>query len=202
MTKLSNPVPIYLDTRGGLLDGGYIYVGEAYTDPQIEANQLALFWDAALTIPAAQPLRTLGGFIVNGGNTGFVFMAEDDYSLTVLDQNEVLVPGGSVPSIQEAAGVDYQPLDADLTTISGQANTSFGLALLTLANTAALKSATGIPDCLPLTGGTVSGAIVRSGSGIHAFFADALMTGGRIYGPHASGTADATSQPGDMQFFY
>jgi hypothetical protein len=68
VTKLINPRPIFLDGRGALLDAGYIYYRDVGTDPEVEANQIAVFWDKALTIPAAQPLRTLGGVIMNGAN--------------------------------------------------------------------------------------------------------------------------------------
>lgn len=199
MTKLANPVPLFLDGRGTLLDGGYVYVGAANTDAENPANWLDCYWDAALTIPAEQPFRTLGGVIINGGNTGFVFFAEDDNSLVIKDVNGVLV--SNTPSTYDVATVDYQPLDADLTAIAGQANTPYGLALLTLANTAALKAATGIPDCLPLTGGTVTSAIIRSGGGNHPFYVDATMNGGRIF-ITAAGVGDPTSLPGDLWFTY
>jgi hypothetical protein len=61
MTRLVNPVPLFLDGRGALLDAGFIYIGTAGTNPETLANRLNVFWDKALTIPAAQPLRTLGG---------------------------------------------------------------------------------------------------------------------------------------------
>lgn len=200
MTKLANPVPLFLDGRGALLDGGFVYVGAAFADAENPANWLDCFWDAAMTIPAEQPFRTLGGVIMNGGNTGFVFLAEDDYALVVKDVNSVLV--SNTPSTYDIDPITFQPLDGDLTAISAQANTAYGLALLTLANQAALKSATGIPDALPLTGGSVTGAIVRTGAGSHSYAVSPLATGFRQCGVDPSGTADATSQPYDWQAFY
>jgi hypothetical protein len=85
MSRLANPLPIFLDGRGALLDAGYIYIGTVNTDPEILANQLPLFWDLALSIPAPQPLRTLGGVIVNGANPGFVYFSAADYSITIRD---------------------------------------------------------------------------------------------------------------------
>lgn len=198
MTKLTNPIPIFLDGRGTLVDAGYIYVGVANADPEV--SPIDVFWDAALTVPALQPLRTLGGVIVNGMNNAFAFFAEADYSLTIRDANGVLV--AYIPSSVDVDPATFQPLNGDLTTISGQSNTPFGLALLTLPDSAGLKAATGIPDSLPLTGGTMSENIVRSGAGVHSYALNPLFTGYRLCGCNPIGTADATSQPGDYQVFY
>jgi hypothetical protein len=197
MQRLSNPLPLFIDSRGALLDAGYIYVGEASEDPEI--SPIDLFLDSALTVPIAQPLRTLGGFIVSGANAVFVYMAEGDYSVTVRDANEQLVSyvpnaalaaeGGGTPS--------YQPLDSDLTAIAALTTTAYGRSLLTLANQAALQAAVGLPAALSQSGGTVSGNIVRSGGGAHLYHTDAAFTGGRVFvrGPS---DPDPTSQPGDI----
>jgi hypothetical protein len=142
LTRLVNPITIFLDGRGLLLDGGYIYVGEAGMDPEVGANQIDLFFDKALTIPAAQPLRTLGGVIVNGFNLGKVYFAEPDYSITVRDADHNLVY--FEPTAFDTGGVSYQPLDSDLTVIAAQANTAFGLSVLTRADAAALRALGGL----------------------------------------------------------
>jgi len=196
MTKLSNPVPLFLDTRGALMDGGHVYVGAANDDPQ--TNPIDLFWDIALTIPATQPLRTIAGRIVNGVTPSNVFFAEVDFSMRTTDVNGVLCDYSPTVFTSTSA---FQPLDSDLTAISALACTSFGRNLLTLANTAALKAATGIPDCLPLTGGTVTGNILRSGAGVHGYWSDTAMTGGKTY-ISATGAGDLTVNPGDIQYFY
>ena len=170
MTKVVNPQPLFIDGRGFLLDGGYVYIGAANTNPETPANRLQLFWDNALTIQAAQPLRTLGGVIVNGQNPALAFLAEANFSMTVKDIDGVLVQ--NIPSAADTGGVAvaYQPLDADLTAIAAvPAQTAYGRNLLALANQAALKSATGIPDPLPIVGGTVTGNILRGGAGAHIY---------------------------------
>jgi len=198
--KLQNPLPLFLDRSGALLDAGSIYVGVAGSDPEQAENQIELFWDNERTIPAAQPLRTLGGYIVNGANRAFVFMVEDDYALTIRDANGQLVT--YLASTGATESEDFQPLDDDLSAIAAQGTTAFGRGLLNLNNQAALKSATGIPDALPLTGGTVSGSIVRQGAGVHAYAVNPAFTGFRLCGVDPTGAADATSQPGDFQVFY
>lgn len=197
MTKLSNPVPLFLDTRGSLMDNGHIYVGVAFGDPQV--SPISVYWDAALTVTATQPLRTIGGQIVNVTTPASVFFSQTDYSMRTTDSNGVLCSYS--PSVYTDAA-DFQPIDADLTTIASQANTPYGLALLLLANQAALKAATGIPDCLALTGGTMTGNIVRQGAGVFAYGTDPAMTGMKIYPPLPVGTTNPATGAGSLQGFY
>ena len=196
MTKLYNPVPLFLDARGTLMDGGFIYVGVANADPG--TSPINVYWDEARTVPAAQPLRTIGGLVVNGTTPASVFFSKADFSMRTKDSSGSLV--NYSPST--SASASFQPLDSDLTTISAAANTAFGLALLTLANTAALKAATGIPDCLPLTGGTVTGNVVRSGSGAHMYGTDPAMTVMKLYPPLPVGSSNPATGAGSLQGFY
>jgi hypothetical protein len=139
MTRLVNPITIFLDGRGLLLDGGYVYVGVSGMDPEVGANQLPLFFDKALTLPAVQPLRTLGGVIVNGFNLGKVYFAAADYSITVRDSDLNLVY--FEPTAFDTGGVTFQEQDASLDAIAAQTNAPFGLSLLELADVAALRDA-------------------------------------------------------------
>jgi hypothetical protein len=191
--KIGNPVPIFIDARGTFMDDGNIYLGVANGDPQV--SPIVAYWDAALTQVAAQPIKTLGGFIVNGTAMAEVFIAQSDYSMRMTDAFDVQVFYS--PSVQQA-GLAYQPLDSDLTTISGQSNQSFGLSLLTLANSAALAAATGLSN---FTGGTVTTNIVRQGAGVYPYWSDSAMTGGRFF-ITAVGASDPTSQPADCWFQY
>jgi len=187
-----NPLPLWRDLDDSLLDGGYIYVGVAEDNP--ETAPVITYWDRELTQIATQPLRTRGGYIVRGANPSAVYVAESDYSIKAKDLSgaEVLYR-----STVTATGVSYQPLDSDLSAIAALATTSYGRALLTLANQAALKAATGIPDPLPLAGGTVTGNINRAGSGPHLYHATAGFTSGRLFVTE-NGAADPTSLPGDV----
>lgn len=192
MLKGSNPQAIFLDARGALSDGGYIYVGEANADPEL--SPINVYWDAAGTILAQQPLRTVGGLIVNGSIPAPWFVNATDYSMRLRDSDEVQT--FYAPSLFPS-GAAYQPLDSDLSAIAALGTTPFGRSLLTLASQAALAAATGIPDPLPLTGGNVTGAIGRQGAGVYVYFKDAAMTSGRIF-VTAAGAGDPTSQPGDI----
>lgn len=192
-TAINNPFPLWLDKDGTLLDGGSIYVGTANADP--ESSPITVYYDAALTIVAAQPLRTRGGYVVNeNGNPTGIYCAPDDYSIRArdFDGNQVLYKSTIL-----VAEVAYQPLDSDLTAIAALATTAYGRALLILANQAALKAATGIPDPIPAIGGTTTGNITRSGAGVHTYHTDGTFTSGRIF-KTASGAGDPTSLPGDI----
>lgn len=191
MTKLTNPTPLFTDLRGALLDAGYIYVGEANKDPEL--FPINVFYDVARTIPASQPLRTMGGRIVNGTAPANIFFAEDDFSLRTKDADGNLVD--YEPTFL-AASTQYQPLDSDLSAIAAQGTTPYGRGLLLLTNQADLKTATGIPDPLPKAGGQVTGNITRASAGTHVYWANPAITGARKY-LTANDAADPTSQPGD-----
>lgn len=197
MSKINNPSPIWLDGRGQLLDAGFIYIGEPNKDPI--AFPIATFFDKARTIPAPQPLRTLSGVIVNGQNAAFVFVAENDWSTLVKDADSVTVGAGYIVSTQESSAETGQPLDSDLTAIAELSTTPFGRSLLTLTGPAELKAATGIPAALAITGGSISGNIVRITAGAHIYHNDPLLLSGRIF-LTTTGSADPTSVAGDIWF--
>lgn len=119
--------------------------------------------------------------------------------MRVLDSSSALVLYS--PSLFDP-GSAYQGYDSDLQSISNQNNAPFGLSLLTLLNAAALKSAAGIVDGIPQTGGTVTGNITRSGSGAIFYGSDPAMTGAKIYPPLPMGTANPATGPGSLQGFY
>jgi hypothetical protein len=84
-TSLAPPFPQFFDEDGAALDGGFIYMGTANADPV--ANPIAVFFDAGCTVSASQPLRTSGGFIVDGSGTPQnVYVAgATDFSVAVKD---------------------------------------------------------------------------------------------------------------------
>ena len=76
------PYPAFAGADGQPLDDGYIWIGTANLSPQV--NQIAVYWDSALAIPAVQPIRTSGGYPVYQG-TPARFYTSSDYSIQVLD---------------------------------------------------------------------------------------------------------------------
>ena len=87
-TIVSSPYEVFQDTSGQPLESGYIYVGTANLDA--EANPVQVYFDRSLTIPAAQPIRTLGGFPVNSGTAAKIYVS-GDYSIKVRDKTQSLV---------------------------------------------------------------------------------------------------------------
>jgi hypothetical protein len=176
VTKLSNPIPLFDDGRGGLLDGGYIWVGVVGTDPEITANQIDLFWDVARTVPADQPLRTLGGVIVEGGNLGLVYFAETNFCITKKDANGTLIT--YIADAFDLGSTAYQPLDSDLSAIAGLGTTSPGRALLTIADAAALRSAAGL--------GSSAVQDIATAAQFRANTADKILATDEVWGAAAS----------------
>ncbi len=89
MLSLASPYPFFTDKDGDPLDGGYIYVGQVNQNP--ETAPVVAYWDEAGTQPAAQPLRTLAGFIVRNGTPARVYVDGDDSSMTVKDKRGVVL---------------------------------------------------------------------------------------------------------------
>lgn len=86
--NINPPHPIFTDTDGSPLDAGYIYVGTEGLDAA--TNPISVYWDAALTIPATQPIRTSAGYpLYNGVKSRFY--ANSKYSITVLNKRGVVV---------------------------------------------------------------------------------------------------------------
>ena len=86
MTTLSiqPPFPLITDIDGQPLEDGYIWIGVANLPPI--GNPIAVYWDAALTQPAALPVRTRGGYPVNNGTPARLYVGSD-YSIQVQNKN-------------------------------------------------------------------------------------------------------------------
>jgi hypothetical protein len=80
--------PIFTDIDGQPLEDGFVWIGQTNLDPQV--NPINVFWDAALTIPAGQPIRTLGGYPSNSGTPARLYV-NSDYSIRVMNKNGSVV---------------------------------------------------------------------------------------------------------------
>lgn len=108
------PYPAFAGTDGQPLDDGFINVGVVNLNPI--TNPIAAFFDAALTIPAVQPIRTLGGYPVYQG-TPARFYVGSDYSIQVKDKNGSVVytslngnAGAGGSAVQNATGTGTQTI--------------------------------------------------------------------------------------------
>jgi len=82
--SIQPPFPIFTDIDGQPLEDGFVWIGQANLDPQV--NPINVFWDAALTIPAGQPIRTLAGYPANSGTPARLYV-NSDYSIRVMNKN-------------------------------------------------------------------------------------------------------------------
>ena len=103
------PFPVFQDRDGQPLENGYVWIGVANLNPQ--TNPVVAYYDAALTIPAAQPLRTLNGYISRAGTPAQVYVDAVNFSILVQDSKGSMVynfPDGTGIS-SDACGVIYNP---------------------------------------------------------------------------------------------
>lgn len=103
--------PTFADVNGQPLDNGYIWLGAANLDPQ--TNPVQVYWDAALTIAAPQPIRTLNGYPSRSGAPGRLYV-NSDYSIRVQNSKGSLVYSAQqvterYGNIINADGVIYDP---------------------------------------------------------------------------------------------
>ncbi|CAB4141567.1 Intramolecular chaperone auto-processing domain containing protein [uncultured Caudovirales phage] len=80
--------PIFTDIDGQPLEDGYIWIGVANLAPIV--NPITVYWDAALTIPAVQPIRTRGGYPINSGTPARLYV-NSNYSIQVQNRNGSVV---------------------------------------------------------------------------------------------------------------
>jgi parallel beta-helix repeat protein len=113
--------PIFTDIDGQPLEAGYVWIGQANLDPQV--NPINVYWDAALSIPATQPVRTLGGYPSRNGTPARLYV-NSDYSIRVQNRNGSTVY--SAPSATEryseivVSGINAEDVIYDPPFIGGE----------------------------------------------------------------------------------
>ena len=129
MSALSIQVPyqIFADADGTPLDNGYVWIGTTNLDPR--TNPVNVYFDAALTQVAPNPLRTVNGYVYNAGSPAQLYIDGVNFSLRVEDKKSVLVysfPSGSGIS-PNASGVVYTPAGtgAVATTVQSKLRETF-----------------------------------------------------------------------------
>ena len=122
MTALSiQPTyPIFTDADGQPLEDGYIWIGTAGLPPI--GNAINVYWDAAQTLAAAQPIRTQGGYPVNSGTPARLYV-NSDYSIRVMNRNGSVVY--SAPTATERYNtVVISAIDASKVTFTQTSSTT------------------------------------------------------------------------------
>jgi hypothetical protein len=88
LTQVTGPYPIFTDLDGTPLDDGYLYIGAINDDP--ETNPIQVFWDANLTIPATQPIRTSNGYAYRNGTPALLYTG-GEFSITIRNKRNEFV---------------------------------------------------------------------------------------------------------------
>ncbi len=122
---ISNPFPIFLDKNGKALQNGYIYIGSANSNP--ETSPINVYFDAALTIPAPNPVRTINGYPSRNGTPAQLFTSEN-CSITVKGKQKNLVFNAALVYAQNSIAVTVESI-ADLRLVATGLD---GLAISTL----------------------------------------------------------------------
>jgi hypothetical protein len=116
---LSTPLPLqpafelFSDRFGRPLESGYIYIGTEGQNPQ--TNPIQVYYNEALSVPAAQPIRTSYGYPTNGGSLARVFVGASRYSITVRDKAGALV-FSTLSASNSFLGISQAEFDALLPT--------------------------------------------------------------------------------------
>jgi hypothetical protein len=175
-TSVLTPFPLFYDADGVPLEEGYIYVGVAGLNP--ETNPQLVYWDAALTIVAAQPVRTLNGYPSNSGTPGMIYTSTTNFSVTVKTKAAVTV----------------------YSTLSNTYASSLGTMSTQNANAVAITGGTitGLSSPLPVASGGTGGnsqAAAQAGLGLGTMAVQnataVAVTGGSINGTSIGGTTPA-----------
>ena len=112
MLATAQPIPHFFDLDGSPLSSGSLYFGVAGQNP--ETNQITVYWDAAGTQPAAQPIPTLNGYPVRSGSPALIY-SSGNYSLTVRDRwGRLVFTAADSSTFNAAAAADT--LRTDLAT--------------------------------------------------------------------------------------
>jgi len=173
--QIQSPLEIFLELDGTPLENGYIYIGES--GKNAEASPITVYWDENYTIPAAQPIRTIGGYASRNGTRANVYV-DGLYSMVTKNKNGALIfSGDSIvdPNValavtlaqEEAWNAEAEALTADSYATQTEdvfvnVYTSNGDGTFTATPTtdySALHWAAKAGPFLLLAGGTVTGQI-------------------------------------------
>jgi hypothetical protein len=158
------PLVNFVGLDGLPLQNGYLYYGSINQNP--ETNPVAIYWDAALTQPAAQPVRTSGGCPSRNGTPANLYVAPGiAYSLTVRDSRKRIVFALPDSSNFDVVGAAYAAAIAAIqATISLPVSIGNGGTGATTA--AGARTALGLGTAATKDAGVAAGnAVVLDGAG-------------------------------------
>lgn len=86
---VTKPFEVFNDLKGNPLENGKLFIGVTNLNPK--TNPVSVFFDEALTIPADQPIRTIGGYPSQNGTPANIYIENINYSITVDDKNDKFI---------------------------------------------------------------------------------------------------------------
>lgn len=99
--SISAPYPAFADIDGQPLEDGYIWIGAAGLNPI--GNPINVYWNAAQTLLAVQPIRTRGGYPMNSGTPARLFVGSD-YSIQVQNKNGSVIYTSLLDNLYSGGG--------------------------------------------------------------------------------------------------
>jgi hypothetical protein len=185
--------PTFADTDGSSLNDGYVYIGLENQNP-ITAPTGA-FWDKAFQVPADQPLRTSGGYIVRNGTPAAVYTGA---SYSILVQNKNLVTVYNAPSavitnvtnnVEEITQYQGAFATAPTTRDNGTPLETGDIYFNTTSDDLFVYNSiwvlVGVTNTADITSGTIDGAVI---GGVDP----AAITGTSVTGNTVTGTTSVT----------
>jgi hypothetical protein len=181
-TSILPQYPIWSEIDGSPLEDGFIYIGIAGLNA--ESNPQTVYFDGALSVVAAQPIRTLNGYPARSGSPAMMYVA-GDFSIVVRDKAGVLI---------------YASLFNTYTD-------NFGTMANQSANAVAITGGTitGLSSPLPIGSGGTGGATqsaARTGLGLGTIATQdasaVAVTGGTIDGTSIGATTPAAGTFTDL----
>jgi len=181
-TSILPQYPIWSEIDGSPLEDGFIYIGIAGLNA--ESNPQTVYFDGALSVVAAQPIRTLNGYPARSGSPAMMYVA-GDFSIVVRDKAGVLI---------------YASLTNTYTD-------NFGTMANQNANAVAITGGTitGLSTPLPIGSGGTGGATqsaARTALGLGTIATQAAsavaVTGGTIDGTSVGATTPAAGTFTDL----
>ena len=89
---INPPFQVFTDLDGEPLEAGFIYIGEENENPV--TNPIEVFWDSDGAYPAAQPIRTLAGYMINNGTIANIYfnnLPNENFSISVYNKRKRLI---------------------------------------------------------------------------------------------------------------
>ena len=158
--SIQPPYPAFAGADGLPLENGYIWIGTTNLNPIV--NPINVYWDAALTVAAVQPIRTLNGYPVYQGTPARLYV-NSDYSIQVQNRNGSVVY--SAPAATEAFGnlinasqVVYDPAGTGAVATTVQAKLRESVSVMDFGAVVGVDMSTALQNAvnaLPAGGGEI-----------------------------------------------